>query len=138
MPQHSIVGRPAFALSASAAALAAPPFTGRTARAQGTPAAAPQAPGQPPGFHRFKVGGFTVTTLHDGHLRRPAVDRSLVRNAEPAELQAAAREAFLPTTHFDIPITVTLVETPRGLVAFDAGTGGQAVPTAAGIEAGMR
>lgn len=138
MPQHSIVGRRAFALAASAAALAAPPFAGRTARAQGTPAAAAQAPGQPPGFYRFKVGGFTVTTLHDGHLRRPAVDRSLVRNAEPAELQAALREAFLPTTHFDIPITITFVETPRGLVAFDGGTGGQVAPTAAGLAATMR
>ncbi len=66
-----------------------------------------------------------------------------MRNAEPAELQAALRESFVPTTHFDIPITdipitVTSVETPRGLVAFDGGTGGQVTPTAAGLEVTMR
>ena len=62
---------------------------GRPARAQGTPAA--PATSQSPGIYRFKIGGLTVTALHDGHLRRPALDRSLVRNVEPAELQAAAR-----------------------------------------------
>jgi hypothetical protein len=100
-------------------------------------ARAPSA-AQAPGFYRFKVGGLTATTLHDGYLRRPAVGRSLVHNAEPAELQAALRESFVPTTHFDIPITVTSVETPRGLVAFDGGTGGQVTPTAAGLEVTMR
>jgi hypothetical protein len=103
------------------------------ARAQG---AAPTAPA--PGFSRFEVGGLTAATLHDGHLRHPAVDRSLVRNAEPAALQAALRESFVPTTHSDIPIAVTSVETPRGLGAFDGGTGGQVTPTAAGLEATMR
>ena len=100
MPQHSIVGRRAFALAASAVALAAPPFAGRTARAQGTPAAAPQAPGQSPGFYRFKVGGFTVSTLHDGHLRRPAVDRSLVRTAERLEIYSGARSISPPLRGF--------------------------------------
>jgi glyoxylase-like metal-dependent hydrolase (beta-lactamase superfamily II) len=136
MPQPSVARRHAFAIAAASAAAPAAPATlggARRAHAQGAPAAAPP----PPTFHRFKVGALTVTTLYDGRLRRP-LDQSLVRNVEPAAMQAAAREAFLPTSHFDIPITVTLVETPRGLVAFDAGTGGQAVPTAAGIEAGMR
>jgi glyoxylase-like metal-dependent hydrolase (beta-lactamase superfamily II) len=138
-PHRTATGRRPLVLAAGAAALAAsaspPPFAGGPARAQG---AAPTAQAQAPGFYRFKVGGLTVTTLHDGYLRRPAVDRSLVRNVEPAELQAALREGFLPTTHFDIPITVTFVETPRGLVAFDGGTGGQVTPTAAGLEATMR
>ena len=53
---------------ASAALLAAPAFV-RTTSAQTAPA--PQAQTQAPGFYRFKVGSFTVTTVHDGFFVRP-------------------------------------------------------------------
>ncbi len=115
-------------LGVAASAMAAPSLIGaRPALAQ---AAAPAAAAQAPGFYRFKVGGFNVTMVHDGYVRRPTLDATLVRNAELAQVQQALRDAFLPTTHFDIPITTTFVETPRGLVAFDAGYGAGVVPTA--------
>jgi glyoxylase-like metal-dependent hydrolase (beta-lactamase superfamily II) len=126
-------------LTSAAVALATP--TIRRARAQtaaGPAAAAPQPSG--PGFHRFRVGGFTVTMVHDGHIRRTSLTNPpLVRNATPEQIEAVLRESFLPTTHLDIPITVTFVETPRGLVAFDAGYGAGVVPTAgAAAGANMR
>lgn len=109
-----------------AAALAAPALSvlprGRGAQAQ-------PAPAQAPGYYRFRLGGFTVTMVHDGHVRRPSLD-GLVRNVDAARLQGALRDGFLPVTHFDIPITMTFVETPRGLVAFDSGYGAGVVATA--------
>jgi glyoxylase-like metal-dependent hydrolase (beta-lactamase superfamily II) len=73
------------------------------------------------------VGGFTVTTVHDGVSRRPV--EGFVRNAPLAEVQAVLAESFMPTDTLTIPFTVTFVETPQGLVVFDAGTGGQLAPT---------
>lgn len=98
--------------------------------------AAPAAPAQAPGFHRFRVGRHVVTTVHDGVNRRPV--EGFVRNAPLAEVQAVLAESFLPTDTLSIPFTVTFVETPQGLVVFDAGTGGQLAPTAGQMAANMR
>lgn len=99
---------------------------------------ATQAPAvaQAPGFYRFKVGSFTVTTVHDGFFRRPV--QGFVRNAPLAEVQGVLREAFLPTDQLTIPLTVTFVDTGRQLIVFDAGTGGQLAPTAGQLAANMR
>lgn len=99
-------------------------------------AAAPAASAQAPGFYRFKVGNLTVTTVHDGIARRPV--ENFVRNAPLADVQAVLAESFLPTDTFTIPFTVTFVETPQGLVVFDAGTGGQLAPTAGQMGVNMR
>ncbi|TCH97400.1 MBL fold metallo-hydrolase [Roseococcus sp. SYP-B2431] len=109
-------------------------------------AAAPAAPtatnAQAPGFYRFKVGGLTVTTVHDGFARRPV--QGFVRNAELSEVQAVLASNFMPADTLTIPFTMTFVTTPAGLVAFDAGnappsgtaTNGQAAANmrAAGID----
>ena len=98
-----------------------------------TPAAAqaaPAAPAQAPGFYRFRVGGFTVTTVHDGFFARPL--EGFVRNAPLAEVQAAARDAFLPTDRTFIPFTITFVQRGDTLAMFDAGNG----VTPAGATAG--
>ncbi len=93
----------------------------RSAAAQTAPAA-PAAPAtQAPGFYRFKVGGFTVTTVHDGFRAVPL--QGFVRNAPLEEVQKVLAESFLPTDTLRIPFTVTFVETPRGLVMFDSGNG---------------
>lgn len=101
------------------------------------PAAAPgPAATQAPGFYRFKVGGFTVTTVHDGFFRRPV--EGFVRNAPAAEVQALLAEQGMPQDTLTVPFTITFVETPRGLVVFDSGTGGQMAPTAGMMAANMR
>lgn len=118
-----------------AAGLAAPALL-RQAAAQGAPQAA-TAPGatpgaatgaatgaaalQAPGFYRFKVGGFTVTTVHDGFFARPV--QGFVRNAPVEEVQKVLAEAFMPVDTIRIPFTVTFVDTGRQLVVFDTGNG---------------
>ncbi|MCW8087638.1 MBL fold metallo-hydrolase [Sabulicella glaciei] len=107
------------------------------AAAQNAPAAAaPPAQAQAPGFYRFKVGNLTVTTVHDGFFRRPV--EGFVRNAPVAEVQEVLRDSFMPTDTLTVPFTLTFVETPRGLVVFDAGTGGQMAPTAGQMGANLR
>jgi glyoxylase-like metal-dependent hydrolase (beta-lactamase superfamily II) len=93
-------------------------------------AAVPQAGRQAPSFFRFKVGAVEVTTVFEGVGRRPDPGRGLVLNAEPAAVEAALRDAFLPTSHLDIPFTVTVANTGDRLVLIDTGTGGQLAPTA--------
>ena len=83
------------------------------------PAPAPSV--QTPGFHRFKVGSFTVTTVHDGFVARPL--EGFVRNAPLAEVQGVLRDAFLPTDRMVIPYTVTFLDTGRDLIVFDSGNG---------------
>ena len=107
--------RPLFLAATSM--LAAPALV-KGAAAQ--PAPAPQPP-QTPGFHRFKVGSFTVTTVHDGFVARPL--EGFVRNAPLAEVQAVLRDAFLPQDRMVIPYTVTFLDTGRDLIVFDAGNG---------------
>lgn len=102
----------------AAAALAAPALLRTTPAVAQT--AAP-ATSQAPGFYRFKVGGFTVTTVHDGYAARPL--ENFVRNAPLAEVQAVMADSFLPTDTYRIPFTVTFVETPNAFVVFDTGNG---------------
>jgi hypothetical protein len=73
------------------AALAAPALVGRAAAQVPAPAALPQAPG----WYRFKLGNFTVTTVFDGFARRNI--EGLVRNTPLPEVQATLAESFLPT-----------------------------------------
>lgn len=111
-----------------AAALLTPVLAGAAqAQAQATP--------QAPGFYRFKVGSFTVTTVFDGFSRRQVP--GLVRNAPVEQVQAVLAESFLPTATYDGPYTVTFVDTGRQLIAFDTGTGGQMAPTAGLLAANM-
>lgn len=99
-------------------------------------AAPTSSAGQAPGFYRFKVGSLTVTTVHDGHFRRPV--EGFVRGVPTVDVQALLAEQGMPRDSLTVPFTVTFVETPRGLVVFDAGTGGQMAPTAGQLAANMR
>lgn len=100
-------------------------------------AQAPAAPPTPqaPGWFRFRLGGFTVTTISDGHARRPI--EGLVLNAPPETVREVLAQSFLPTDHYIGPYNVTFVDTGRQLIAFDAGTGGQLTPTAGRLAANM-
>jgi glyoxylase-like metal-dependent hydrolase (beta-lactamase superfamily II) len=120
---------------AAGAALAAP---GLLTAARAQPAAAPTAAAQAPGFYRFKVGGFTVTTVHDGFGQRPNPTQGFVRNAQPAEVEAALTASFMPVNALTIPYTIPFLQTPGGLIAFDTGTGGQLGATAGRMVENMR
>ena len=113
----------------AAAALAAP------ALLRGSPvlAQAPAAPlAQAPGFFRFRVGGLTVTMLHDGSRAIPLTN-GFIRNAPLEEVQRVLAESFLPTDTLRISFTLTAVQTPRGLVLFDTGNGPQQGASTVGL-----
>jgi len=82
------------------------------------------APAQGSGFHRFQVGGLTVTVVTDGTARLPDATRGFVTNAPPEQVAAAMQAAGMAGPSLDNPFNVTFIETRRGLVAFDTGTGG--------------
>ena len=86
------------------------------------PAAAQTAPAaQAPGFYRFKVGGWTITTVHDGFFRRPV--EGFVRNAPLADVQAVLGASFLPADTLTVPFTITFAQKDAVLAVFDAGNG---------------
>jgi glyoxylase-like metal-dependent hydrolase (beta-lactamase superfamily II) len=120
--------------AALAAALATPALAG-TATAQAPAAAPAPAVAQAPGYYRFKVGGFTVTTVYDGYNRRQV--QGLVSNAPVEQVQQVLAESFLPTATYDGPYTVTFIDTGRQLIAFDTGTGGEMAATTGLLPANM-
>ncbi|RVT95969.1 MBL fold metallo-hydrolase [Rhodovarius crocodyli] len=83
-----------------------------------TPAPASQ---QAPGFYRFKVGGWMITTVHDGFFRRPL--EGFVRNASIEEVRAVAAESFLPPDQLTITFTLTFAQKGDVLAVFDTGNG---------------
>lgn len=89
----------------------------------------------PAAFHRFRVGAFTMTTLFDGTGRAPL--DGFVVNAPLETFRGLLAEALLPTTEYVTPYTVTLLQTPRATVLFDAGTGGQLSPQAGRMAAAL-
>jgi glyoxylase-like metal-dependent hydrolase (beta-lactamase superfamily II) len=101
-------------------ALAAPALlTAAPALAQQAAPASTQAPG----FYRFRVGEVVVTTVYDGFVRRNDIRTQLGINATPDEIQAVLDANGLPAVGIQNPYIVTFLQTPRGVVALDAGTG---------------
>ncbi len=114
----------------AAAALGAPALLRATPAAAQAAAAAPAAPG----FFRFRLGEFTVTSLHDGSRLVPL--QGLVRNAPLEEVQRTLAEGFQPTDQLRITFTGQLVDTGRALVLLDTGNGPQAAGAPIGRMAG--
>lgn len=104
--------------AAGVAGLAMPQIMIRAASAQ---VPTPDVP--TPGFHRFRLGDFEVTTIRDGG--RPGDGPHPTFGADqPAEEVAALLEAnFLPTGRFVNGFSPTLVNTGSDLVLFDTGLG---------------
>ncbi len=92
-------------------------------------AAMPSIALQAPGFYRHTLGDFQITIINDGINRRPNLD-NFIANADAGAIRQALEEAFLPTTHLDITFNITVLNTGRQTVMFDAGTGGLLAPTA--------
>ena len=113
----------------AAAALAAPALL--RASPSLAQAAAPAAPlAQAPGFFRQRLGGFTLTMLHDGSRAIPL--QGFVRNAPIEDVQRTLADSFLPTDTLRITFTAPVVDTGRHLVLLDAGNGPQAAGATVG------
>lgn len=103
---------------AGAAGLAMPQVMVRAAAAQ---VAMPDVAN--PGFSRFKLGGFEVTTLLDGARPGDGPHPIFGANQEKATVDALMTENFLPTDKFVNMFTPTLVNTGSELILFDTGIG---------------
>jgi glyoxylase-like metal-dependent hydrolase (beta-lactamase superfamily II) len=121
-------------IGAAATLLAAPPLLG----ARGASAQAAPPPVVGPAFHRFRVGALTVTVVTDGTNIRADATQGLVVNATSEQVAAAMRAAGITGTAMRNPFNVTFVETPRGLVALDVGTGGFPNTDTGALHANMR
>ena len=82
-----------------------------------------------PGVTRVNLGAVTVTSIADGSFSR-ALDAGFVKNAPLEQVQAALREAGLPTDKVDIPFNPLLVESGSQRILIDAGFGEFGPPTA--------
>lgn len=98
--------------------------SGLGACATGTPSTA-DASGT--GFHRKRLGKFTITAVSDGSSRRP-LDASFVRNAPLAQIQAALAAQKLPTEYIDVPYTCYVIETAGKRYLLDTGFGDNGGP----------
>lgn len=74
-----------------------------------------------PGFHRFKLGEFEVTTLLVGSRPMEKPQETFGLNATPEDFAALAQANFLPADMSQNFFTPTLVNTGAELVLFDTG-----------------
>jgi glyoxylase-like metal-dependent hydrolase (beta-lactamase superfamily II) len=79
------------------------------------------------GFYRYKVGDLEVTAIFEGWAPRPL--ENFVRNAQLSEVQAAAREAFLPTEQIQNTFTTLVVRNGNRVTLLDTGLGDSGPPT---------
>ena len=125
-------------LAAAGLALAAPTIaTGGLIGARPAGAAAPMLGPARPGFYRFQLGAFEVTTLLDGAVQLDGPHPIFGEN-QPAEDVAAFAEAnFLPADRMEISFTPILVNTGANLVLFDAGNAAARRPGAGNLVAAI-
>jgi glyoxylase-like metal-dependent hydrolase (beta-lactamase superfamily II) len=114
-------------LAAGAAAGLAPALGAGTASAQTTP-----------NVHRIQVGTLEAFVVNDGVALRPDATQGLVVNATPAQVSAAMQAAGLTPPALQNPFNVTILRTPRGLVALDVGNTPGMMPTTGQLVANMR
>ncbi len=76
-----------------------------------------------PAVRRFKLGGFEVTTIHDGAVSMPGPHPIFGENQSAEDVAAFAEANLLPADQMQISFTVTLVNTGSELILFDAGNG---------------
>lgn len=121
----TITRRTVLASTALAAAPLGGPVLAQTA-ATSSPA---QGAGtrQAPGFYRYKVGDIEVTAINDGFAQRPL--EGFVRNAELAQVQQAAREAFLPEQALPITFNTLVLNQGGRVTLIDTGNGDMGAPT---------
>lgn len=93
-----------------------------------TASQAPAVRAVAPGVLRVDLGGLVATAVSDGSLQRPVAE-GFVRNATVSAVQAALRDAGLPTDQITFPYIPLLIETGGRRILFDAGNGEFSAPT---------
>ncbi len=98
-------------------------------------AAAPQAPGQAPGWYRMALGDFEVTALSDGTVALP-VDK-LLTNTKPGQVQKALAKSYLKAP-VETSVNGYLVNTGGKLILIDTGAAGLFGPTLGKLLANLK
>jgi glyoxylase-like metal-dependent hydrolase (beta-lactamase superfamily II) len=100
-----------------------------------TQAAAPMLGASAPTVRRVMLGGFEVTTIHDGAIQLDGPHPIFGQNVTAEEVQALASDNLLPPTRMEIGFSPTIVNTGSELVLFDAGNGAGRRPNAGHLRA---
>jgi glyoxylase-like metal-dependent hydrolase (beta-lactamase superfamily II) len=74
-----------------------------------------------PTFHRFRLGGFEITSVYDGARVRPGPHPSFGADQPASVVEAYAAENFMPVGQMVNYYTPTILDTGRQLVVFDTG-----------------
>lgn len=106
------------AASATSGGMALSPLGGSQAAAQTQASKADN-----PGFHRFQLGGFEVTTLSDGRRAGEAPEKTYAIDQDPKDVAALLEENLLPTNRFVNSFTPVLINTGKDVILFDTGMG---------------
>jgi glyoxylase-like metal-dependent hydrolase (beta-lactamase superfamily II) len=99
-------------------------------------AAAPMIGKQAPGFFRFKVGDFEVTSLHDG-TNAGEFDPKRFPNAKPEEVLALMESQYMPTKPVVNSFNTMVVNTGSKLVLIDTGFANNGAPTTGRMAANL-
>jgi glyoxylase-like metal-dependent hydrolase (beta-lactamase superfamily II) len=91
-------------------------------------AAAPMLGTQAPGFFRFKVGDFEVTSLHDGTVTGEFAPERFP-NAKPEEVMALMESQYMSTKPVVNTFNTMVVNTGSKLVLIDSGFANNGAPT---------
>jgi glyoxylase-like metal-dependent hydrolase (beta-lactamase superfamily II) len=119
-------------LAAAGAALA--PAVG-LGGVRGARAEAPMLGAAQPQVYRFKLGDHEITTVRDGAISLDGPHPIFGNNQSPEDVQAYARENFLPSDKMQISFTPVIVNTGKELVMFDSGNGAARRPNAGQLAA---
>jgi glyoxylase-like metal-dependent hydrolase (beta-lactamase superfamily II) len=93
-------------------------------------AAAPLLGAGRPGYYRFKLGDFEVTTLLDGAVQVDGPHPIFGENVEAAEVRALTEKNFLPSDRMVIGFAPVIVNTGEQVIIFDSGNGAGRRPDA--------
>jgi glyoxylase-like metal-dependent hydrolase (beta-lactamase superfamily II) len=91
-------------------------------------AAAPKVGKQAPGFYRFNIGDFEVTTLNDGQSLFD-INAQRFPNAPTEELKAHLTSQFMPTEKGVSPFNQVVINTGSKLILIDSGFNNNGAPT---------
>ncbi len=115
------------AILASSALAATPLISPAIAQSPSTPAPGAATGAQAPGFYRYKIGDIEVTAINDGFAKRPL--EGFVKNAELAQVQEAAKAAFLPSDALPITFNTLVLKQNGRVTLIDTGNGDSGAPT---------
>jgi glyoxylase-like metal-dependent hydrolase (beta-lactamase superfamily II) len=99
-------------------------------------AAAPMLGTQAPGFFRFKIGDFEVTSLHDGSVTGE-FDPKRFPNAKPEDVLALMESQFMSTKPVINQFNCMVVNTGSKLVLIDSGFNNNGAPTTGRLAANL-